>query len=216
MEDGLLARWTGVDEAIRTADFMVVRQALDALEDEGPESFYRCVVRSLCFHPDVLVRDDAIERLEEVGEEEDLYRLLLLTKDNDSLIRMTAAYALSEWKESPSRNRLMMLSRRDYDSLVRKAALQALFDQDPGDDRLRSFFEERLDIERSPLVRLSLYDLLVRLGERRYLPPLFELFDEDSEEDDYKIMRSIFGDRVRELKASAGVPIAEDEPLKLN
>ena len=140
-------------------------RAMDLAAKSLPQPLGLAVIRSLAFHPNSCVREDAAEWLAEFGVEEDEYRIALLSHDADWSVRCTAASCLAEFKTPSSRARLRQMAARDRVYVVRKWAVTALFDV--GDDgTLVSFLHGVLQTEKNPFVRLVALTSLARSGER--------------------------------------------------
>lgn len=79
--DNFAETWSKIDALMATGNTAHFIEATDLAVEHLPSSLSRALVRSLCLHSDCMIRDDAVELLAEIGEDEDLWCFLVMSRD---------------------------------------------------------------------------------------------------------------------------------------
>ncbi len=157
-----------IEALMATGNSACFNEATEVAVEHLPKSMTRALVRSLCHHSDYMIRDDAVELLADIGEDEDLWCLLVMSHDPHWIVRCSAAHALASRHLSEARKRIRSMATSDPNGIVRMWAYTALYDQEPEDPKLPKFLIARLAKEKLAVARLNLLEHLVILGFKEY------------------------------------------------
>jgi hypothetical protein len=134
-------------------------------------------IRGATGDPEWLVRNEAIEALQEVGNRNDYRRVAQALSDKEWVVRASASSTLGKIGGKQALPHLAKVVAEDREPTVRSYAATAI--GDVGDKRMVEFLEGRSALETEQRALVGVFDGLVLLGRAEYVQRLVRLIHAD-------------------------------------
>lgn len=138
------------------------------------------ILNKLSYDKDVYIRSVVAEALVVSQDEKAEQILLRLTKDKTWLVRADACDSLCISKSVETYNLLESMAKKDTSGCVRGYAVLSLGEianRIHRKSELTKFLEERLEKEKSQFAQISIYTILYKMGQRKYLKNILAMLD---------------------------------------